>query len=673
MNNIINFKDVNSDKYMKALVELLNEYTDAYNKGEPKVSDQEWDQLYFELVCCEKELGYAVSNSPTQIIHYNTVDMLKKVEHNHKMLSLQKTKDISEIIKFVNDEEVIAMCKMDGLTCSLRYINGRLVGAETRGDGFIGEDILHNALVIPSIPNNIPYYDELVIDGEIICEIDTFHGYFADDYAHIRNFAAGSIRLLSSEECYQRKLKFVAWDIIKGLDNVIHLNTKLDYLSNYGFSIVPYTILSFTRGEDYFKAHIDALSEHAKNNQYPIDGIVFKFNHVEYGHSLGETAHHFKNAMAYKFYDDEYETELLDIEWGMGRTGVLTPVAIFKSVNIDGTDVSRASLHNISVMEETLGEIPHKFQKIKVYKSNMIIPQISWADKTTHGVLYYNDYPILTEPDACPILKVPDVCPICGEPTQVITNDDVKILICPNSQCEGKLINRLDHFCGKKGLDIKGLSKATLEKLIDWEWVSNFEDIMTLKNHRSEWIKKPGFGPKSVDRVLEAIEESKRTTLEAFISALGIPLIGRTVSKELVKHIDTYEEFRNKAKHHFDFSKYDGFAGSKTLAIWNYDFNEADKVVPYLDFQEIEKTENTNTCANMKIVITGKLVVSKNRNELKARIEAAGGKVVDSVSSQTTYVICNDSNSTSNKIKSAEKFHIPVLTEQEFIQSYLIF
>lgn len=664
MNNIINFKDVNSDNYMRALVELLNEYTDAYNKGEPKVSDQEWDQLYFELVCCEKELGYSVSNSPTQIIHYNTVDMLKKVEHNHKMLSLQKTKDIGEIIKFVNDEEVVAMCKMDGLTCSLRYINGRLVGAETRGDGFIGEDILHNALVIPSIPNNIPYYDELVIDGEIICEIDTFHGYFADDYAHIRNFAAGSIRLLSSEECYQRKLKFVAWDVIKGLDNVIHLNTKLDYLSNYGFDIVPYVVLPFTRGEDYFKVNIDFLSEYAKDNQYPIDGIVFKINHVEYGRSLGETAHHFKNAIAYKFYDDEYETELLDIEWGMGRTGVLTPVAIFKSVNIDGTDVSRASLHNISVMEETLGEIPHYSQKIKVYKSNMIIPQISWADKTTHGVLYYYDYPALKEPD---------VCPICGEPTKIITNDDVKILVCPNNQCEGKLINRLDHFCGKKGLDIKGLSKATLEKLIDWEWVSNFEDIMTLKNHRSEWIKKPGFGPKSVDRVLEAIEESKKTTLEAFISALGIPLIGRTVSKELVKHIDTYEEFRHKAEHHFDFSKYDGFAGSKTLAIWNFDFNEADKVVPYLDFQEIEKTENTNTCANMKIVITGKLVVSKNRNELKARIEAAGGKVVDSVSSQTTYVICNDSNSTSSKIKNAERLHIPVLTEQEFIQNYLIF
>ena len=664
MNNIINFKDVNSDNYMRALVELLNEYTNAYNKGEPKVSDQEWDQLYFELVCCEKELGYTVSNSPTQIIHYNTVDILNKVQHNHKMLSLDKTKEVKEIIDFINDKETIAMCKMDGLTCSLHYVNGRLVGAETRGDGFIGEDILHNAMIIPSIPNNIPYFDELIVDGEIICETDVFSAYFAEEYAHVRNFAAGSIRLLDSKECESRKLKFVAWDVIKGLDNVIYLNKKLEFLKNYGFYIVPYLVLPFTHGEEYIETNINILTENAKKFYYPIDGIVFKFNHVEYGRSLGETAHHFKNAMAYKFYDDEYETELLDIEWGMGRTGVLTPVAIFKSVNIDGTDVSRASLHNISVMEETLGEVPHKFQMIKVYKSNMIIPQISWADKTTHGVLYYNDYPVLKEPDACPI---------CGEPTQIITNDDVKILVCPNSQCEGKLINRLDHFCGKKGLDIKGLSKATLEKLIDWEWVSNFEDIMTLKNHRSEWIKKPGFGPKSVDRILEAIEESKKTTLEAFISALGIPLIGRTVSKELVKHIDTYEEFRNKAKHHFDFSKYDGFAGSKTLAIWNYDFAEADKVVPYLVFQEIEKTENTDTCANMKIVITGKLVLSKNRNELKARIEAAGGKVVDSVSSQTTYVICNDPNSTSSKIKNAEKLHIPVLTEQEFIQSYLIF
>lgn len=659
MNNIINFKDVNSDKYMKALVELLNEYTDAYNKGEPKVSDAEWDTLYFELICCEKELGYALENSPTQIIHYNTVDALTDVKHNHKMLSLEKTKDVEEIAKFSKGNELLAMAKMDGLTCSLRYINGRLVGAETRGDGIVGKDILHNALVIPSIPNNIHYQGELVVDGEVICRKDIFDTYFADSYENARNFASGSIRLLNASECEQRMLTFVAWDVIYGLDNVKMLSTKLKYLNDYGFMTVPHmeTVPHYSSAS-YFKTTIDVIERMSLSLGYPIDGVVFKFNNVAYGKSLGETAHHFKNAIAYKFADENVESELIDIEWTMGRTGALTPVAVFNPISIEGTTVNRANMHNVSVMTEILGDTPYYGQKVNVYKANMIIPQIHSAEiKACHE----NVFPL------------PNICPICGGDTTIKVNDDVAVLYCANSSCEGKLINRLDHFCGKKGLDIKGLSKATLEKLIDWEWVSNFEDIMTLKNHRSEWIKKPGFGPKSVDRVLEAIEESKRTTLEAFISSLGIPLIGRTVSKELVKHIDTYEEFRHKAEHHFDFSKYDGFAGSKTLAIWNYDFNEADKVAPYLDFQEIEKTENTNTCANMKIVITGKLVVSKNRNELKARIEAAGGKVVDSVSSQTTYVICNDPNSTSSKIKNAEKFHIPVLTEQEFIQSYLIF
>lgn len=658
MNNIINFKDINSDNYMKALVELLNEYTDAYNKGEPKVSDQEWDRLYFELICCEKELGHSLPNSPTQIIHYNTIDILNKVKHNHKMLSLDKTKEVKEIIDFINDKETIAMCKMDGLTCSLHYINGRLVGAETRGDGFIGEDILHNAMIIPSIPNNIPYFDELIVDGEIICETDIFSIYFAEEYAHVRNFASGSIRLLDSKECESRKLKFVAWDVIKGLDNVIYLNKKLEFLKNYGFYIVPYLVLPFTHGEEYIETNINILINNAKKLHYPIDGIVFKFNHVEYGRSLGETAHHFKNAIAYKFGDDTYETELCNIEWTMGRSGILTPIAIFKPVDIDGTKVSRASLHNLNIMEEVLGR-PYKGQKVWVSKRNMIIPQIEKADK---------------ENLSDDIFNIPKKCPICGEETEIREDNDTIVLYCRNPSCEGKLINRLDHFCGKKGLDIKGLSKATLEKLIDWGWISNISDIMILSQYRNEWIKKPGFGPKSVDKILNAIEYVKvNTTLDSFISALGIPLIGKTVSKELIKHISTYEEFREKVDNEFDFSVYDGFAESKTAAIWNYNFEEADKVYSHLVFKEVEKAVSNNKCEGMKIAITGNLDLFKNRSELKKKIEECGGKVVDSVSKNTDCVICNNSSSNTAKINTAKKLFIPIIDEKTFFEKYLTF
>lgn len=268
-------------------------------------------------------------------------------------------------------------------------------------------------------------------------------------------------------------------------------------------------------------------------------------------------------------------------------------------------------------------------------------------------------------------IEIPTICPVCGGEVKVIDNDGVKVLMCLNDNCEGKLINRLDHFCGKKGLDVKGLSKATLEKLVDWGWVNSIFDIMVLINHRSEWIKKPGFGAKSVDKILNAIEEAKFCTLDAFISSLGIPLIGKTVSKELVKHISTYEEFRLKVNDKFDFSKYDGFAGSKTLAIWNFDFTEADKVYPYLFIVDGDKPVSTQNCSDLKVVITGKLKQFKNRDALKQAIEERGGKVVDSVSKNTTCLINNDVNSTSTKNQSAKKLEIPILTEEQFINRFL--
>lgn len=639
------------------LIEYLNARTLEYEEGHPTISDKEWDDKYFELICMEKNLGFTYANSPTQNIIYNVVNSLEKVTHNHKMLSLDKTKDVEVVKSFVGNQEFIAMCKMDGLTCSLTYQNGRLVKAETRGNGIIGENILHNAVVIPTIPNTIPYAEELVVDGEIICTYSDFDS-FSSDYKNPRNFAAGSVRLLDNKECEKRNLTFVAWDVVKGFENINKLSSRLNYLKTFNFTIVPYVFGEINNASEL----INIINSIAQLHSYPIDGIVFKFNDIQYGKSLGETSHHFKNAIAFKFYDEECSSSLIDIEWTMGRTGALTPVAIFETVDMDGSEVSRASLHNLSILEEILGPTPYVGQEVKVFKANMIIPQIPWADKEGKDGEEYK------------AITIPHICPICGGAVKTAVNDNVKVLTCTNENCEGKLINKIDHFCSKKGLDIKGLSKATLEKLITWGWINSISDIILLHKYREEWMKKPGFGQKSVDKILNAIEDAKTTTLEAFIASLGIPLIGQTVSKELVRHISSYEEFRNKAQNKFDFSEYDGFAFSKTTAIWDYDFTEADKIYPYLSFamQEQEKKVD-NTCNDLKVVVTGKLINYKNRDALKADIEAHGGKVVDSISKSVNYLINNDINSTSSKNLSAKKLGIPILTEQEFVNKYLTF
>ena len=640
---------------MLELIKKLNQATVQYENGHPIMSDKEWDDLYFKLQKMEKDLGIVWEHSPTQKIHYVELDSLNKIAHTHKMLSLDKTKDFDEVKSFIGNQEVIAMCKMDGLTCSLSYKDGYLVRAETRGNGEVGEDILHNALVIQSIPNRINCRKDLVIDGEIICTYKDFVE-FQNDYKNPRNFAAGSIRLLNSQECSKRNLTFVAWDIIEGFENLNRLNEKLEEAQKLGFTIVPYV--------NNLESSIETLQDVAKTFYYPIDGIVYKFNDIQYGKSLGETSHHFKNAIAYKFYDEVYPSKLKTIEWTMGRTGVLTPVAIFEPIEIDGSLVARASLHNISVMEELSGGFERVGDIVYVYKANQIIPQIqSWE--------HTNDYNENTH------LKLPEICPICGEKTVIINNDGVKVLMCVNTACQGKLINQLDHFCGKKGLDIKGLSKATLEKLINWGWVLSISDIFELEEYATEWKKKPGFGEKSVQRILNAITEARTTTLESFISSLGIPLIGQSVSKEIVKYFSSYEEFRQKIDEQFDFSQFDGFAWNKTEALLRFNYSEADIVYKYLTINSTimnEEEDNENKLLKgITVVITGSLKLYKNRAELQSIIEKHGGKVVGSISKNTDYLINNDVNSTSTKNTTAKKLGIPIMSEEEFKNSFLTF
>ena len=645
------------------LIDLANNLTRDYDLGHPTVSDESWDNLYFQIQELEEKLGIYYKHSPTQHIPYDVVNQLNKVEHGHKMLSLQKTKDLSEIEKFLDNSDSLIMLKMDGLTCSLTYIDGELVSAETRGNGIIGEDILHNALQIRSIPNYIPRISgKLVVDGEIICTTKNFE-MFASEYKNPRNFAAGSIRLLDSKECAKRKLSFIAWDVIEGLDQYDLLSERLAHIENYGFTIVPYVFYPAWDAADNdvpLEDMIDHLKIMAEKDGYPIDGAVAKFNSVSYGKSLGETSHHFKNAMAYKFYDETYPTTLTNIEWTMGRTGVLTPVAIFEPVEIDGTIVERANLHNWTVLNETLHGKGWKGQKIEVFKANMIIPQIASAEEDNEYTKMYFEYPY--------------VCPICGSGTVLHQENDSAFICCDNDACEGKLINRLDHFCGKKGLDIKGLSKATLEKLIDWGWVKNIPSIFALNYYRDEWVLKSGFGSKSVDKILNAIDYSRNTCeLHQFICALGIPLIGSSASKELCKHFDTYQQFRESIDNNYQFFTLPNFGIEMHKAIMNFDYSEADAIVQsgVVTFKDsITETVQDTSLDGLIFVITGKLNHFKNRDAIKDKIESLGGKVTGSVSKNTNYLINNDKDSTSSKNKSAKTLGIPILNEEDFIKMF---
>ena len=630
---------------IKELVEKLNYYTKLYDEGRPEISDKEWDDMYFELQKLERENGIYLEDSPTQRVNFQVVNKLNKVEHNHPMLSLDKTKDTNEIQKFIYNNDYIAMAKMDGLTCSLKYVDGKLMSAETRGNGFIGEDILHNALQVKNIPKRIDFQDELIVDGEIICTYENFKE-FESEYKNPRNFASGSIRLLDSKESSMRRLSFVAWDCISGLEEIEKLSTKLLKLNVLGFTVVP-----FMAGEYSIDDTISTIQSIAQEAGYPIDGIVYKYDIISEYEAAGKTDHHFKGGLAYKFYDEEYETILRDVEWTMGRTGVLTPVALLEPINIDGSEVSRASLHNISIMDE-LG-IRYQDTKVMVYKANMIIPQIS-------KVLPY-------EGEIASLINIPAVCPICGEPTIIKGENGVRVLYCSNPNCEGKLINRLDHFFGKKGLDAKGLSKATFEKLINWGWIENIKDVFKLKEHKKEWEKMQGFGEKSVEKILQAIEDCKSCSLDAVISAAGIPLIGKTVGKDLSKRFGSYSEFREAVESGFDFTSFGGYGWEMHKAISDFDYSELDYIVDnYLQIKEDIKEDNELKLKDLTFCVTGKVHIWKNRDSLSAFIESLGGKVTGSVSKNTNYLINNDINSTSAKNKKAQELDIPILSEEDF-------
>ena len=601
----------------------------------------------------ERTTGIYLPDSPTQNIDYQVVNELKKVKHNHPMLSLAKTKSIDEMNTFIGNKDFITMLKMDGLTCSLGYKNGRLVSAETRGNGIEGEDVLHNIMAVKNVPKRLPQNINLTVDGEIICTYEDFK-QFENEYANPRNFAAGSIRLLSAKESATRNLRFVAWDIINDT-NIDILNKKLAKLLDLGFEIVPFSIME----KDFSEALIENFKKIAQKNSYPIDGLVVKYNKVSEYEACGRTDHHFKGGMAFKFKDEEYETWLNNIEWTMGRTGVLTPVAIFEPVDTGDSIIERASLHNVSIMKDLLCR-PYKGQSLMFCKMNDIIPQVVSAGREISPA----DFEGLE-------FTIPTECPICGGMLEITCEADSEMLICTNDACEGKAINRLEHFCSKKGMDIKGLSKATLGKLMDWGWVKEPVDIYNLGQYLDEWVQKPGFGDKSVRNILAAINDSRVSSLDKFLCAIGIPHVGITLSRELVNFFSSYEEFRQAVDSKWDFTKIDKVGYEKAYGIWSFDYGEADRVAKKVHLTYEEPAAADTTLDATTVVITGKLSLHKNRDELVKRITDHGGKVTGSVSKNTNILINNDVNSTSSKNISAQRLGIPIMTEEEFVNLYL--
>ena len=641
---------------LKELTEQLNHYRDSYyNHSESLVSDKQYDDLFDELQSLEEETGIIMSNSPTKTVGYEVKSKLEKVKHSHPMLSLDKTKSTDDLIKFSDGRDCIISLKLDGLTVLNTYDNGVLCQSETRGNGEEGEIITHNAKVFDNLPLNIPFDRKFEIEGEAIITQSDFEKINANgEYKNCRNLASGSVRQLDNNITKNRHVRFIAWKIPFG---VTTYSQGFEIAAQYGFEVVPY--VKYNSSTDDIEKKIEELKTIAKEKSLPIDGLVITYNNVEYGKSLGMTGHHPKHSLAYKFYDDIYPTELLDVEFTMGKTGVLTPTAVFKPVEIDGTVVERASLHNISIMKE-LG-ITHKGQTVNVYKSNQIIPQIDSVEE--------DDIEITDDNMIIPV----ETCPICGADTEIIKENDSKVLICTNDNCKGKLLGKLVHFCSKNAINIEGMSEATLQFLIDKGWVESFKDIYKLDYHRQNWKEYDGFGNRSVDKLLDAIENSRKTTLDKFIYALSIPQIGRSTSKDISKYCNnSIDEFAFIMENtSLEFAAIDGVGVSATTSLddwWNINRDMFYELAE--EFVFLGKKENGNISVDLSgkvFVITGSLTHYKNRDELVSIIESMGGKVSGSVSAKTSYLINNDTQSSSSKNQKAKQLNIPIISEEDFI------
>lgn len=649
------------------LVLQLNEYrNDYYNHSNSLLTDEEYDKLFDELKALEEQTGYILSSSPTQNVGATVVSSLPKATHTSPMLSLDKVHSVEELAKFKGDKECLMSLKLDGLTIRLTYNHGELIGAETRGDGHIGENITHNIKSFLNVPITIPFKEYIEVEGEAIILKKDFDKINANlpanetPYKNPRNLASGSVRLLDSSEVANRMVRFYVWKVpcIKSNDKqfinkwqTVSFENRLKFAGKLGFTIVPYYIVH--NEQTSIKNRVDSLHTCAIMEGIPIDGLVMTYQDVQYGLSLGGTAHHPNHSIAYKFEDEKAETTITEIQWTIGKTGVLTPTAVFEPVEIDGTTVERASVHNVSILEDLDLQIG---DKVTVYKANAIIPKIeknlSLEERNGHrwGIKY------------------PDVCPYCYEPTKLNINNDIKTLDCLNEHCLGIKIFKFSHFVKKECFNIDGLSVATLEKFILNGWLTDYASLFHLKDYRDEIIKLDGFGEKSVDKLLANIEKARNITLDKMLNALSIEGIGKEQSKLLAKHCEySWHNFMMKICNLYDFSVINGFgsAANDNIQKWSVEdimyrglIGEVNLIVP-------EQNVSSNAFNGMTFVITGSLNSFTNRNEAKDLIESLGGKVSGSVSAKTSYLVNNDIESISSKNKKAKELGIPIITENK--------
>ena len=655
-------------------VEELNRASESYyNTGQPIMSDAEFDNKLEELRQWEEETGIVLSNSPTHNVGATVLDNIKEVTHKTPMLSLEKCHSTEEIVKFANNHNLIASVKLDGLTVRLTYKDGDLVLAESRGNGIVGSDVTEHVKQFTNVPLHINKEGTYIIDGEALIKLD----YFAEiskngEYKNSRNLAAGTLSSLDTSIVKDRKLSWYAWEVIEGSD-INEFQKQLFEAADLGFEIVPNVLQSEVKKDNNF--HDDNLIidtclrlifNIADNNKLPQDGVVFKFDDVEYGKSLGNTSHHFKNGIAYKVFNDSVETTLRDIEWSCGKTGILTPVAIFDTVDIEGSEVSRASLHNISIMEEIM-DSPWVGQKIGVYKANLIIPAIRWAEQ-----LNYDNQNSSNKQ----FFDIPSVCPICGASTKIIRDNESSVLYCTNDNCKGKLLGKLTHAVSRDMLNIDGLSEATIEKFINLGWLNSIKDIYHLSDHENEMKTIEGFGKKSVKKLLLSIEQSRKTSLERFLYSLSISLLGKSVSMMIADSVDydfdTFiDEMTIKGAEYFRHLPGVGDALINSLnAYWENHYSDILQLANEFTFEKSNMVldEIPKTLQGKTFVVTGSVHHYKNRDELKADIVTHGGTVSGSVSSKTSYLINNDINSTSSKNQKAKSLNIPIITEEEFLQ-----
>lgn len=644
---------------IKQLIKELNNTSYAYYNQVPIISDYEWDKMYDKLVELEKETGIIFNDSPTQNIGFSVADELKEVEHNHPMLSLDKTKSVDELIEFIGDKDCFLSVKADGLTTSLHYINGKLIGAETRGNGVKGTECLQNVLTMKNVPKEIPYKDELIIDGETIIGWDTFreiNDKLSEDkkYKHPRNLVSGSLQLLDSKEAASRNMRFVAWRVIKGFE---HKTPSRDLFKakDIGFEIIPILKSPRINQKKELAILLNHIRELADSHNIPYDGAVMAVDDYKIADSMGRTDKFFRHSMAYKYEDELFETVLTDIEWNTSKTGLINPVAIFNPVDLNGAITTRATLHNITYIKDMMLGIG---DRIRVYRSNMVIPKVHDSiDKSGN-------------------FNIPDKCPICGQPTRIIKENDSEALMCENPDCKGKLLGRLVHAASRNALDIENLSESTIEKFINLGWLNSINDIYHLSDHENEMKTLDGFGKKSVDKLFASIEKSRKTSLERFLYGLSIPLLGKSASKDITKacnyELDAFVgALMSSGKDAFTYINGIGDAlGKSIIGYWNKNGSKIIELSKEFIFEKpkIVLDEIPKTLQGKTFVVTGSVNHYKNRDELKADIVAHGGTVVGSVSSKTSYLINNDINSTSSKNQKAKSLNIPIISEEQYLQ-----